>query len=124
MKSLITIAAALFATNAVAHEWTPTYPKLESSYIDNVLVTEMNLFNHRSDVKYYEISVFDEEWNSVSFASNDKIIKIEQFEKKTVEIYFRKKDQDDITYICTTSKSLKSEVGTSVVKSRICSKVK
>ena len=116
------LAIALLPSFAMAHEWTPTYPELRKSYVDNITVTSMTLFNKREDVRYYEIEVYDEDWNPLPFATSDRVIRIDYLETKKVEIYFR--EEDDITYICTTSKSLKKDVVSSGIKSRICSKVK
>ena len=115
------IAAALFAGSAAAHEWTPTYPKLKTSFMENILVTDMTLFNHRDDIEYYEIQAFDDEWKPVSFASTSKLIEAKHLEKKKVQIYFR--TNTNVVYICTVSKALKGSVESSGIKSRICSKI-
>ena len=115
-------AIALLPGFAMAHEWTPTYPELRKSYVEGVNVTSMVLFNKREDVSYYEIEVYDEEWNPLPFASAHKVFQINHLGTKKVDIYFR--EEDDITYICTASKSLKKDVKSSGIKSRICSKVK
>ena len=44
---------------ANAHEWTPTYPTLSPSYVEGVSKADMLLVNMRNDVKYFELSVFD-----------------------------------------------------------------
>ena len=59
-RSIILIA--LLCTNAVAHEMTPTYPKWNVSLHDGIYKTTMPMFNNRSDIKWYEIGVFDDEW--------------------------------------------------------------
>ena len=46
------IAVALIYTNATAHELTPTYPKMRPSYIEDVSVTQMKMWNRREDVLY------------------------------------------------------------------------
>ena len=56
-----TIAIALFTSSAIAHELTPTYAELKPSYVDNILVTTMKMWNRRNDVEYYEINVYDKE---------------------------------------------------------------
>lgn len=117
------IAIALFTGSAIAHELTPTYPELRPSYVDKVLVTTMKMWNRRDDVEYYEIGVFDEEWNKVPFAANERIFKIAHLERETFDVYFRQKDVDRIHWICTTSKQLKQDVKSTGVKSRICSRI-
>ena len=124
MKKLITaVVASLMATTAYAHEWTPTYPKFESSFIEDIVVTTMTLFNKRSDVEYYEITVHDADWNLVPFASATKLVYIPYLGKESVEIYIREADCDRIEYICTTSKQLLLDAPSSGIDSRICSKV-
>jgi len=124
MKTLLTaVVAALMATTAYAHEWTPTYPKFEPSFIEDIVVTTMTLFNKRSDVEYYEITVHDADWNLVPFASATKLVYIPYLGKESVEIYIREADCDRIEYICTTSKQLLLDAPSSGVDSRICSKV-
>lgn len=119
-------AAALisFSGNAAAHELTPTYPEIRPSYINGVSVTTMKMWNRRSDASYYEISVFDEEWNELGFATSNRIMKMEYLEHRTFEIYFRDEDKDKVSYICTTSKQLKDDVLSTGVKSRICSRIR
>jgi hypothetical protein len=109
---------------AEGHQFTPAYPKLEVSYIDDILVAKMELFNSRNDVTFYELSVFDGNWNPMPFATTDKIIEVGYLQRKNIEIYVRAKDKDKIVYIC--SKSKLSPVGDqiTVISSRICSKVK
>jgi hypothetical protein len=124
MKTLLTaVVAALMATTAYAHEWTPTYPKFEPSFIEDIAVTTMTLFNKRSDIEYYEITVHDADWNPVPFASTTKLVYIPYLGKESVEIYIREADCDRIEYICTTSKQLLLDAPSSGVDSRICSKV-
>jgi hypothetical protein len=124
MKTLLTaVVAALMATTAYAHEWTPTYPKFEPSFIEDIVVTTMTLFNKRSDVEYYEITVHDADWNLVPFASATKLVYIPYLGKESVEIYIREADCDRIEYICTTSKQLLLDAPSSGIDSRICSKV-
>ena len=124
MKKLITaVVASLMATTAYAHEWTPTYPKFEPSFIEDIVVTTMTLFNKRSDVEYYEITVHDADWNPVPFATTSKLINVPYLSKQSIEIYIREADCDRIEYICTTSKQLLLDAPSSGIDSRICSKV-
>ena len=124
MKTLLTaVVAAFMATTAYAHEWTPTYPKFEPSFIEDIVVTTMTLFNKRSDVEYYEITVHDADWNPVPFATTTKLINAPYLSKQSIEIYIREADCDRIEYICTTSKQLLLDAPSSGINSRICSKV-
>tara|TARA_B100000900_G_C20198937_1_gene561015 strand:+ start:141 stop:524 length:384 start_codon:yes stop_codon:yes gene_type:complete len=118
-----TIAIALFTSSAIAHELTPTYAELKPSYVDNILVTTMKMWNRRNDVEYYEINVYDKEWNKVPFAAVDRIFQISYLQHKQMDVYFREKDAKRIEWICTTSKQLKQDVISTGVKSQICSKI-
>lgn len=109
---------------ASAHQFTPTYPELTTSHISGVYKTEMLLFNTRKEIKYYSLGVFDKDWNSVKFASEAKIIPIAYQERKYLNIYIRNQDRFKAVYICSKSKILSSVKDTSIVASRICSKIK
>ena len=110
-------------TTAHAHEWTPTYPKFEPSFMDGIVVTKMKLFNKRKEVEYYAIDVYDEEWNPVPFAASEQLIEVGYLEQKQIDIYIREDDCDRIEYICTTSRLLVDNELSSGINSRICSKV-
>ena len=119
------IILILWASGHVsAHEFTPTYPKLKTSYVEGVLYATMTLFNARDDVEYYEFGVFDAEWNKVPFAIQNKIMRFKHLEKKKVEIYIREKDSKDAVYICSKSKLLVDGGSKTSIISRICSKIK
>ncbi len=107
-----------------AHEFTPTYPKLKTSYMPGVVYTTMTLFNARDDVEYYQFGVFDAEWNRVPFAMQNKIMKFKHLEKKNVDIFIREKDRKDAVYICSKSKLIVDGGSKTSIISRICSKIK
>jgi len=123
-KIYYAIAAGFLSLEAAAHELTPTYPKLESAYMDGLSVVTMKMWNRRNDVEYYEISIFDKEWNPVPFATTDRLLKLGYLEHKSFDLYIRDKDKNKVEYICTTSKQLKADVKSTGVKSKICSRVK
>ena len=108
---------------ANAHQFLPTYPKFQYSFIDGVVYTKMELFNKRQEVEYYELGVFDESWNPVTFASENKLIRIGYLQTKQINVYLRKEDLKKATYICTESKTKKEDVQTTVISSKICSKI-
>ena len=114
----------MIASVAFAHEMTPTYPELRPSYIDGLNVARLSIFNRREDVIYYEIEVFDKEWGQIPFASQERIIKIDYLGKKTFEVHIREQDKNRVEYICTTSKLAKTANSTSMIASKICSKIK
>ena len=124
MIKLIAVAVALLtATAAYSHEWTPSYPQFRPSFMEGIAVTTMTIFNRRKDISYYEVSVLDEDWNPVPFASTRKLINVEYLERQNIEIYLREADCDRVEYICTTSKILERDATSSGVDSRICSRV-
>tara|TARA_R100000541_G_scaffold28418_3_gene37740 strand:+ start:348 stop:734 length:387 start_codon:yes stop_codon:yes gene_type:complete len=125
MYSKVIVALGfVFCTSLNAHEMTPTYPKLEPSYVDGVSVAKMKLFNRRSDVQFYEIGVFTSKWKPLPFASTTKVIKIGYNKRKLFEVYIRAADITKAVYICTESKVYKSTEQVTLIASRICSKIK
>ena len=109
---------------ASAHEMTPTYPTLRPSYMDNVVVTTMHMFNKRADVEYYEIGVFDSDFNPIPFVTAYNIIKIEYLGHVVFDVYIRQEDKSRATYVCSQSKLRKDNTVRTAISSRICSKFK
>lgn len=109
---------------AMAHQFTPTYPKLTRSYVPGIMKTEMELFNRRSDVEYFEIGVFDKDWNKVSFATPAKIINVKHLKTKRFDVFIRDKDISKALYVCTKSKLIVNGSAITSISSRICSKFK
>jgi hypothetical protein len=60
----------------------------------------------------------------MSFASENKLIRINYLQTKEVNVYIKKEDLKKITYICSESRIKKENVQSTVISSRICSKVK
>lgn len=114
----------LFGLPVHGHEMTPTYPTLVLSHIENVHVAVVKIWNSREDVDWYGLSVFDEDWNQIKFASQHRTVKINLNKSKVIEIYIRSQDADRVVYICSESKLFKSTNKVSLISSRICSKVK
>ena len=75
MRFALLLLALLSAHKAVSHEMLPSHPVLSVSYVSGVLKTQMHLFNKRQDVEYYEVGVFDEDWNPVPFVTGYRIIR-------------------------------------------------
>ena len=123
MKKWI-IMLMLVASPLYAHEMTPTYPKLSPSHLDNVYKTTMEMFNKRSDVEYYEIGVFDADWNPIPFVTSYQVIRIRYLGHVTFDVYIRKSDVSRATYICSISKLRKDSSTKTQIASRICSKFK
>ena len=119
------IALLLSATIASAHEMVPTYPAWwNATEANGLLKTNLSIWNRRKDVTYYEIEVFDRNFEPRQFATQEKVIKVNYLQRKNFSIFIKAEDRDNVTYICTRSRLLKDDVQTSGVSSRICSKVK
>lgn len=102
---------------------TPAYPKLKPSHVAGVMKVHMSLFNQREDVKYYQIELFDLDFNSMPFSTTYRIMKVDYKERKDFEVYIRKSDLDNPLYLCTISKVVKPRSSSPLISSRICSKV-
>jgi hypothetical protein len=122
--STIVLAGIILALDAKSHEMTPTYPKFESSFVSGISKTRMRLFNKRNDVSYYQINVFDSEWKPVPFVTAYKIIKMDYLETVEFDVYIKRGDLKNATYICSKSKLKSIDVKSSGISSRICSKIK
>ena len=117
--------AAMASGPAVAHELTPTYPKLTPSYIPGVLSTHVVLWNARQEIDFYKVNVLDENMNPISFiATGGDLKKVDYLGRAHIEIFVREEDQDKATYICTESKLKRGSVQRSLVASKVCSKIR
>lgn len=112
----------LVVGSANAHEMTPTYPELKQSHVGGILKTTLKMFNKRSDVKYYEIGVFDKDMKPIPFVSSYKLINMEYLAHVTFDVYIREEDRERAVYICSQSKMKKEDLRPTMVTSRICSK--
>jgi hypothetical protein len=127
MRQLINglaLSLCLVGGPAVAHQFTPTYPKFAPSFVDGVVGTKMELFNKRQDAEYYELDVYDANWKPLPFASENKLINIRYLETKPVNVYIKVQDLSRVVYICTESRLRKQDAKDTVISSKICSKVK
>jgi hypothetical protein len=118
------ILLVAISSKAFAHEMTPTYPKLRPSHIDEVYVTEMEMFNKREDIEFYEIGVFDSDWNKVPFVTSYQVIRLKYLGHVSFDVYIRKKDVSRATYVCSKSKLRKGSSDRAAISSKICSKFK
>ena len=123
-KYFISLLLIVFSYSAFAHEMTPTYPKWKYSYMDDLLVTRMEIFNKRSDVEYYELGVFDKDWRPIPFVSQYTILNIPYLERVEVDVYIREIDKFNAEYICSRSKMKTEDLKSSSISSKICSRFK
>lgn len=109
---------------ASAHEWTPTYPVMQQSHVQGVYYTDMELFNGREDIRYYDISVWDEQWGRIPFAAEIRLVPLDYLQRRKIRIYIQEQYLEKPFYICSLSKIEAEGEMKSAVSSRICSKVK
>ena len=114
----------LLSSSVVAHDMTPTYPEWKMSFIPSAKMTTMQIFNKREDVKWYQIGVFDKEWNSIPFVTRYKILNIKHLQRVKFDVYVNKKNSELVEYICSTSKLRGNDNFKPIVESRICSRFK
>jgi len=118
-RSLILL---LFIGAPNAHQMSPTYPKWSDSYIDDISVSRVRVFNKRKDVEYYEIGVFDKDMKPIPFVTQYDIRGIKYHNYAEFTIYLNDKYKDDAVYVC--SKSMLKEIESTGLVSKICSKFK
>ena len=123
VRLCITVLIMALSGLVSAHQFTPTYPKLTPSFVEGLVSTQMTLFNRRSDVEYYELSVFDKDWKEVPFATTEKIVRVKYLETKRIDIFIRKADSGRAVYICSRSKLKATPDTMTLIASRICSKI-
>jgi hypothetical protein len=125
MKHIISaLILSLACGSASAHELTPTYPEFRRSFMDGISVTSLELYNAREEIQFYRIAVYDEEWQSIPFATKESTIRVRHNQRHTFEVYVKDSDLNRIEYICTISRLLQDQVQSQGVSSRVCSRVK
>lgn len=119
---LLCLTLFLFG-QAHSHEMTPAYPAFKAYYLPGIQFTTMKLYNRREDVEYYMIDVFDKNWKPIPFAARHRVLKLSYLERVTFDIFVRDESVKEARYICTTSLVSSPSNQTTVVASKICSKV-
>ena len=114
----------LLCGSVAAHDMTPTYPKWKMSFIPSAKMTTMQVFNKRSDVQWYEIGVFDKEWQPIPFVTRYKIINIKYLHRVRFDVYVNEENAKVAEYICSTSKLRGNDDFKPIVESKICSRFK
>ena len=114
----------LLSSSVVAHDMTPTYPKWKMSFIPSAKMTTMQLFNKRQDVQWYQIEMFDKDFESLPFVTRYKILNIKHLQRVKFDVYISDEYADDAEYICSTSKLRGNDDFKPIVESRICSRFK
>ena len=114
----------LLCGSVAAHDMTPTYPKWKMSFIPSAQMTTMQVFNKRSDVQWYQIGVFDKEWQPIPFVTRYKILNIKYLQRVKFDVYINSENVKFAEYICSTSKLRGNDNFKPIVESRICSRFK
>jgi len=112
-----------WATAVSAHEMTPAYPIVKPSHVTGVVKVDLSLFNSREEINYYEIGLYDLNWDSIPFSAVYRIIKVGYKERKNFSVYIRESDLDEAVYVCTTSKIRRQLETKTLISSKICSRL-
>lgn len=112
-----------WATAISAHEMTPAYPIVKPSHVTGVVKVDLSLFNSREEINYYEIGLYDLNWDRIPFSAVYRIIKVGYKERKNFSVYIRESDLDEAVYVCTTSKIRRQLETKTLVSSKICSRL-
>jgi hypothetical protein len=116
------ICLLFFMGTGFAHEMIPTYPTLRPSHVSGILKAELELFNKRKEIEYYELGVFTEDWQPIPFVSAYRVAHVRYLGHLKFDVYIRKDDADRATYVCSQSK-LRGDGSGTLLASRICSKL-
>ena len=112
-----------WATAVSSHEMIPAYPIIKPSHVSGVVKVDLSLFNSREEINYYEIGLYDLNWDGIPFSAVYRIIKVGYKERKNFSVYIRELDLDEAVYVCTTSKIRRQRETKTLVSSRICSRL-
>ena len=94
------------------------------SFIPSAKMTTMRVFNKRADVSWYQIGVFDKDWNPIPFVTRYKILKVKYLSHVNFDVYVNQANAKEAEYICSTSKLRGNDDFKPIVESRICSRFK
>jgi|TARA_R100001463_G_C3370943_1_gene204320 hypothetical protein len=114
----------LLCGSVAAHDMTPTYPKWKMSFIPTAKMTTMQIFNKREDVQWYQIGVFDKDWEPIPFVTRYKIVNVKHLQRVRFDVYISDRNVEESKYICSTSKLRGNDSFKPIVESRICSRFK
>ena len=124
MRSAVVLCLLLFNYAVHSHEQTPTYPKWTVSGVSEVKKTQIRLWNSRPNIEYYEIGVFDGDWQPIPFVTAYKILPVKYLQEVKVDIYIKESNIEEARYVCSLSKLRSSNESQTLLVTRICSKFK
>lgn len=122
MKLALILLLFSFLGEAVGHEMTPTYPTFGPSHVSGVWKAELEMFNKRKDVEFYEIGVFDEDWKPIPFVSSYRVMRLKYLSHVKFEVFVSIGDVASAEYVCSMSKLRENSDKKPMVASRICSR--
>ena len=114
----------LVTTSSYGHQMSPAYPKFGLTHLAGVKKVEMQIFNSREDVEFYEIGVFNVDWQPINFVSLYKIIKIDYLATVKFDVYLTDADALNAEYLCSRSKLRSDNNNQALLATRICSRFK
>ena len=76
------------------------------------------------DIEYYEIGVFDGDWQPIPFVTAYKILPVEYLQEVKIDIYIKESNTEEARYVCSLSKLRSSNESQTLLVTRICSKFK
>jgi hypothetical protein len=123
-RSITILALVLLSGTASAHDMTPTYPEMTPSHLRGVVKTTLHIFNKREEIEYYQFGVFDNDFNPIPFVSPSPMLRVPYLQHAETEIYIRRSNLEQATYICSESKLRRDSEIKTRISSRICSKIK
>ena len=94
------------------------------SFIPTAKMTTMQIFNKRADVQWYQIDIFDSEWQPVPFVTRYKIVNVKHLKRVRFDVYISDNNLKEAEYICSTSKLRGNDNFKPIVESKICSRFK
>ena len=92
--------------------------------MQGIFKAKMELFNKRSDVNWYEIGVFTEDWKPVQFVSQYKMVRMDHLSKIKFDVYINAIDVPVARYICSETRLRENSNNKPMISSKICSKFK
>lgn len=119
---ILLLLTLLLASTVKSHEMVPTYPEWSLGVYPGILTTRIEMFNKRKDVEYYEIGLFDKDWNEIYFVADYKVFKLKYMSSIAIDVYIAKENRKRVEYVCSRSKLRKQGDTKPALSSRICSR--
>ena len=92
--------------------------------MSGVWKTTIEMFNKREDVEWYEIGVFNKNFEPIQFVSQYKLFNMPYLSHIKFDVYVSAPDVAAAEYICSKSKLRELREQATMLSSRICSRFK